>query len=116
MPERWDTKQWRAASETLRERSRSRCELCGVAFGASDKVVRHHRQRRAVGGDRLANLLMLHDACHVRIHSHPVESREAGWIVSTYIADPASVPVAYQRGRQVWLDDEGRAWEQFQGA
>jgi hypothetical protein len=89
----------------MQTRAGGRCELCGLPL--MGKVVRHHRQRRAVGGDRLGNLLLLHDACHVRIHAHPEESRQAGWIVSSYELDPTAVPVAYQRARQVYLGDDG---------
>jgi len=37
-----------------------------------------------VGGDHLANLVLLHDGCHTSVHSHPVLARERGFIVPTW--------------------------------
>lgn len=84
-------------------RCHSRCEVCDrMLIGSAE---RHHRQRREVGGDRYANLILIHPECHTWVHAHPYEAREKGWIVSAY-ADPLSVPV-FSLGRWWVLDDEG---------
>jgi hypothetical protein len=71
-----------------------------------DNLERHHRQKRITGGDRLANIVALHTACHAWVHAHPAEARESGLIVSSYAADPSEVPVMI--GGTLWLlDDEG---------
>lgn len=106
-PPKWSTAQWREANATLEARSGGKCEACGVAFKTGDRTARHHRQRRAVGGDRLSNILLIHDACHLQIHAHPESSRESGHIVSVYVDDPSSIPVSYQRRTRVLLSDLG---------
>jgi hypothetical protein len=103
-PNRWSTLEWERASSLLYARSRARCEVCGHRLLA--RVERHHRQRRAVGGDRLANLLYLHSDCHAWLHAHPVEARAGGWIVSAY-GDPATTPVRLWSKALVLLDDSG---------
>lgn len=85
-------------------RCHGRCEVCDrLLLGNAD---RHHRQRREVGGDRLANLVLLHPECHTWVHAHPAEAREKGWIVSAYADDLLSVPVL-SLGQWWLLDDEG---------
>ena len=70
------------------------------------RAERHHRQRRAVGGDRLCNLLLVLPEHHTDIHRAPERSRTNGWIVSAYEPDPAVVPVLM--GDHWWyLDDDG---------
>jgi hypothetical protein len=96
--------EWERASTLLLARSRARCEVCGHTIGVG--VERHHRQRRAVGGDRLANLLYLHRHCHAWVHAHPADARAAGWIVSAY-GDPATTPVRLWSKALVLLDDSG---------
>jgi hypothetical protein len=93
--------QWDAGTAALLRR-------CGLPLG--NNLERHHRQRREVGGDRLANLLALHSDCHRWITEHPAGAMEQGWIVSTAAADPALVPVRLPglSGSAMWLlDDDG---------
>lgn len=101
-PEEWDQ-----ATLLLWARCRDRCEACGQPLGG--RMERHHRQRRAVGGDRLSNLVALHPqpGCHADVHAHPEKSRERGLIVSSYAPDPALVPLVLPDGTAWLLDDEG---------
>lgn len=107
-PPRWTTReQWDAATLALLRRDGDVCRWCGEALAG--RAERHHRQRRRVGGDRLANLLLLHPACHNggpgSVHGSPGAARERGFIVSAF-GDPLVVPVLMGT---VWfaLDDEG---------
>jgi hypothetical protein len=109
---RWNTEDWAEANQILWGRANGCCERCGRPIGESAE--RHHRQRREVGGDRLANLLLLHSECHAWITEHPEAAQEAGWIVSTLgpiggAPDPADVPVRLPDG-WLWLlrDDGGK--------
>lgn len=101
---KWTRADWDWANLILYRRCGYSCEKCGRALANS--VERHHRQRRAIGGDRLSNLLMLHSGCHKWITEHPEEARANGWIVSAYVADPSLVPVLIQ-GQRYLLDDDG---------
>jgi hypothetical protein len=108
---RWTVEDWAEATMILLARCGSRCEKCGHPLG--NQLERHHRQRREVGGDRLANLMALHPACHQWITEHPYEAREQGWIVSTLgpvgaAPDPAEVPVRLPDGYLWLLRDDGR--------
>lgn len=99
---------WEGANTALFVRSGGCCEHCGQPLNG--RVERHHRQRRQVGGDRLANLLYLLPEHHAWITEHPAEALDAGWIVSTHgpdgPPDPATVPVRLPSG--LWLlDDDG---------
>lgn len=99
---------WAEATVALLRRCGYRCERCGHPLG--ENLERHHRQRREVGGDRLANLLALHSRCHAYITEHPEEALANGWIVSSHAADPAAVPVRLPglTGTALWLlDDDG---------
>lgn len=103
-----DAAWWEDATHTLLRRCGFRCERCGDDLG--NNLERHHRQRRQVGGDRLANLLALHSRCHTYITEHPEEALANGWIVSTHgpdgTPDPAEVPVRI--GGYLWyLRDDG---------
>ena len=105
---RWTAEQWEDATPVLLHRQGGRCARCGQPL--TDRVERHHRQRREVGGDRYANLLALHPSCHAWAHAHPEEARANGWIVSAHAPDPATVAV-YLPGLTGWawwyLDDRG---------
>jgi hypothetical protein len=109
MGTRWSREEWEAANTLLVSRSNARCEACGGKLETLEppRTVRHHRQRKAVGGDRLANLMLIHGECHLEIHANPERSRDLGHIVSVYVPDPATAPVLYQRGPTVLLDDLG---------
>ena len=83
------------------------CWWCDRPLGGTG--VRHHRMRRRDGGDRLANLLLLHPWCHNvssgSVHQEPRAAKERGFIVPSW-ADPLTYPVAV---RDQWyvLSDEG---------
>lgn len=105
---RWDYAEWETATTTLLARCGGSCERCGRPLG--DRMERHHRQRRRVGGDRLANLMALHPACHAWITEHPQEARDAGWIVPAegpggVAPDPAEFPVRLPSGWYLLTDD-----------
>ena len=108
-----DAAWWEWATMRLLARCGFRCERCGHDLG--DQLERHHRQRRRVGGDRLANLLALHPRCHAYITEHPEEARANGWIVDAegiggVAPNPAEVPVRLPGlgGTALWLlDDDG---------
>ena len=103
---RWTSEQWSEATQVLLARDHGRCPVCGHLL--TDRAERHHRQRRRDGGDRYANLLLLHAACHAEAHAHPVRARDAGWIVAAYEPDPAAVPVRFSGTDPRWLlDDSG---------
>jgi len=89
----------------LRRRAGGRCECCGAQL--LGKVDRHHRQRREVGGDRLANILLLLPDHHHYWHEHPAEARARGLIVSSYSPDPATVVVLHHGRRPSLLNDAG---------
>lgn len=85
---------WQAATMALDRRDGDRCGWCGQPLAGSAE--RHHRQRRRVGGDALANLVLLHPRCHADVHSHPVLARERGFIVPTWVEDPSTQPVLWK--------------------
>jgi hypothetical protein len=94
------------ATVTLNLRQRGRCPACGITL--DNDGARHHRQRRRDGGDRLANLVILHTKCHRWVHANPEDARKLGLIVS-FAGDPLEAPL-YVRGQGwVLLDDDGRA-------
>lgn len=86
-----DAAWWEEATALLLARAGHRCERCGQPLAGN--LERHHRQRRAVGGDRLCNLMALHTRCHAWITEHPEAATANGWIVSSYAPDPAEVAV-----------------------
>lgn len=87
--------------------------MCGEPLRG--RAERAHRIRRRDGGDRLANLLLLHPGCHAWTHSHPVEAMERGLIVHALSSiDVALVPVRLGTRGLVLLDDDG-GWERVHG-
>lgn len=86
---------------SVNKRSKGRCEVCFVS-AATDV---HHRKRRREKDHSVTNCLHLCRACHRRTHERPAASRDRGWIVSSCVDDPATVPVLY-RGVWVVLTDE----------
>ena len=109
---RWTMEEWQWANQLLAIRAGGRCERCGVDLtDGSRSVNRHHRQRREVGGDRLANILLLCGSgttgCHGHVTVHPEEAVANGWSVKALGGtDPALVPVRIN-GRLWLLDDAG---------
>jgi hypothetical protein len=102
-PPRWTASEWASMNLLLEARAAGACERCGKECGP---VARHHRKRRREGGDSLANLLFVGAPCHVEIHSHPVESRRYGWIVSMS-RDPLEVPVLWRSREWFYFEDDG---------
>ncbi len=101
---RWTAEQWSAATQVLLARDHGRCPVCGGLI--TDRAERHHRQRRAVGGDRYANLTLLHSRCHSWTTEHPQDARDRGLIVSAY-DDPGLVPLTFHGGATWLLADDG---------
>lgn len=103
---RFSADEWAVASEVLYRRCGGRCDWCGSRL--DNDAARHHRQRRRDGGDRLANLVLLHTACHRWVHANPVLARGNGFIVPVG-TDPASAPL-YRGYHAGWwlLADDGR--------
>jgi 5-methylcytosine-specific restriction protein A len=68
----------------IRQRAKSRCELCGVT---TEKGQIHHRKPRGMGGTVLeesrsaANGLYLDLKCHEKIERNRREAYENGWLV-----------------------------------
>lgn len=95
------------ATHMMLTRSHGKCERCGHDITGETRVERHHRMRRRDGGDRLANLLLLHSSCHKWVTEHPEESVTEGWIVQANGSlDPADIPVRIS-GYLWHLDDVG---------
>lgn len=91
MSKRHPAPNWSDVRLALWDRSRGRCEGCGKHLGNEGVV--HHRKLRSQGGDHsLANLMVLHVACHVWAHANPAAAMAAGWIVSGW-GDPGAVQV-----------------------
>lgn len=101
---RWTVADWIWANEALMRRSLGRCECCGSPLGLN--VERHHRKRRAAGGDRLSNVLLLRSECHAYITENPGWAVQRGLIVPTH-ADPAETVLLYQDSFWCILDDDG---------
>lgn len=82
--------------EIVLERDK-RCVRCG----ASGLVQWHHRRSRRVTGTHqhcVCNGVLLCPTCHREVHANPQESNQRGLIVSSYIDEPASIPVKTYRG------------------
>lgn len=97
--------------DQVSKRDEHKCSRCGT-YPATDN---HHRQRRAVGGHRLSNLILLCRLCHGWVHANPQAARDAGWIVAANGSlNPELVPVkrwTAEFGLQWYcLDDSGAAW------
>lgn len=104
---KWAPNDWIEASMTLLKRDGGRCGWCGKDLNGVG--VRHHRMRRRDGGDRLANLVLLHPWCHNvskgSVHQEPALAVQLGFIVPTW-AEPTTLPIR-QGGTWFILDDQG---------
>lgn len=93
---------------TIRSRGQALCELCSQF---TSDCTAHHRRVRGMGSTKrpetnaVSNGLWVCAMCHHRIHSHPQQSYENGWLVKQS-ADPALIPVL-RRERWVLLQDDG---------
>ena len=92
--------------ETVMGRRGGRCEA-HVASKCTGRAEHwHHRQLRSRGGENIVeNGLAVCHACHEHIHRFPLDSREAGFMVSSW-GDPATQPVLIG-GLMVILTPEG---------
>lgn len=82
-------------------REQGRCFRCGQP--GTDW---HHRRGRAVKDDHThcpCNGILLCRHCHSLTHDQPAESRQSGWIVSRYEAEPGEVSVLRADGVWVFL-------------
>lgn len=103
-PVRWDAAEWEHATLLVLHRDGDRCLWCGQPL--RNDAARHHRMRRREGGDRLANVVLLHTRCHEFVHGNPIVARGRGFIVSVY-NDVLTKPLVAKDGRAWLLDDEG---------
>jgi hypothetical protein len=95
----------------------ARDHYCCVRCGKSLHVTagsRHHRQRRAVGLHRPANLILLCGSgttgCHGWVHEHPEAARAAGWIVrANGLVEAEETPLLVKPVGWVMLDSQGNA-------
>lgn len=100
-----------AIAHAVDERDEQKCVRCGVWIEGNGS--RHHRQRRAVGGHIRPNLILLCGSgttgCHGWAHANPALARLAGYIVASWVADVAGVPVLVAAAgdlagsRMVWM-------------
>ena len=97
----------RHTKQLVRERSRDRCELCGVHCFVAHF---HHRRPRGMGGTRrkeasgAANCLLVHPRCHAEIESSRERALANGWLVRQ-TDTPSLVPVKLWNGLQLLADD-----------
>ena len=95
----------------VRERDAGHCLRCGA--GGDLEV--HHRRRRGVRDGRehgYENCLSLCFTCHCWVHAHPLEARQAGFIVSMHEADVEMVVLASFMGPVILEVDGGIRWAQ----
>lgn len=106
-PKRWTASDWETANTVLWVRDRDRCGWCGQAL--RDRVDRHHRKRKTIGGDRFCNVVLLHPECHTvnagSVHTEPALAMRRGFIVPSW-ADPLEVPILLA-GEWFTFDDDG---------
>jgi hypothetical protein len=106
----------RAVAKLVDARDHYACIRCGQHLSITAGS-RHHRQRRAIGGHTVANLILLCGSgttgCHGWVHSHPESSRAAGWIVrATGYILPEETPLqVLDQGVYIWviLNSQGKA-------
>lgn len=82
--------------EQVWDRQDKQCARCG---NRGTEI--HHRQRRRDGGHLIENCVGLCGTCHRWAHSQPHNAKEAGFIVSPFVEDVASVPLKTFMG---WLN------------
>lgn len=99
-----DVPDWDWITWELVRRDGDRCAWCGTALHNS--AHRHHRLRRRDakhwehGEHNVANLVLLHPACHQAAHNNPTEAKQRGIIVAPWDS-PTEVPVTTPHG--TWL-------------
>jgi len=108
----------RLICEKVDTRDHYACVRCGKSLHVTSGS-RHHRQRRAIGGHQVSNVILLCGSgttgCHGWVHAHPREARAAGWIVRAEgLVAPETTPVqvvaAGQGSPLIWvmLSPQGR--------
>lgn len=112
---RTDTGPDRATVDVVLERDGYGCSVCANALygprGSAWSI--HHRVRRGQHVDnRPSNLISVCGGadvpgCHQEIHSHPVQAREAGWLLRG-TDEPAQSVMAHALYGFVLLGDDGR--------
>ncbi len=93
--------------ETLRKRSKDRCEI-GISRECTGKFEHsHHRKMRSQGGtDRVENILAVDPFCHDWIHAHPEVSYALGWLVKSH-DDDLDVPwYPFSRDRKLTREEK----------
>lgn len=82
-------------SRTLvRTRARHRCERCRASAVNGHW---HHRRSRRVKDQHThcpCNGVWLCGPCHIDVHAHPAMAREGGWVLSQWVEEPGTVPIA----------------------
>jgi hypothetical protein len=89
----------------LKTRANGYCEYCGRDLGEEGDP--HHRQLKSRGGkDRASNLILIHHACHMKIHANPSNAEKDGSMVSSW-QDPLEAPYRLPSGFHALLRDNG---------
>ena len=88
------------------------CASCGKYVPAGSWRSIQHRVRRQVGGNGLANLVLLcgsatSDGCHWRAEQRTGEMNERGYWLRSH-EDPVLVPVMLCGGVTAWLTADGQ--------
>ena len=89
------------------ERSKGRCEICGIVCLSGQY---HHRRPRGMGGSKraetggAANAVLLHPWCHERVERNRQDASERGWLVPQSL-DPREIPFKRHDGWFLLGDD-----------
>lgn len=91
------------------ERAGGHCEMTGCGRVIStDGMNAHHRRLRSAGGtDCPCGLMALCALCHhQRVHAHPANARDHGWIISRFDKrDPSQVGMLLAAGFRFFTCD-----------
>lgn len=88
----------------IEERDLDRCAMCGRPQMGQGQV--HHRQLRSQGGRHIVeNGILLCLWCHGWVHANVRAAIESGYILPSWIEDPAMVAVKTWRGWIMLLSD-----------
>ena len=97
----------KAIRQLVWERSKGFCEHCSKPLDEEAWDFHHRKLRKHGGKDSPENALALDHHCHlIKVHGHPVESRNKGWIVSSY-AEPREQFVLLYDKVKVYLQEDG---------
>ncbi len=71
----------------LMAREQGKCQLCGKTFEGQPSHIHHRRQRSESGSNRAENLVILHKACHDRLHKQALKlSRPKSYKPNTFMS------------------------------